>query len=89
MSGSDRPMQPRLVDLGFDIPMPPRQRQALLQQHYPGWEIWYVPRALGGFIWCARRDPQDFHPTQAYLPSELAKAIEAEIARTEGTDPRD
>jgi hypothetical protein len=89
MTGSDRPMPLRLVDLGFDAPMPPRQRQALLQEHYPDYEIWYVPRALGGMTWCARRDPQDTNPIRAELPSELAEAIEVEIAGEEGIDPRD
>jgi hypothetical protein len=32
-----------------------RQQQAQLQDRYPDWEIWYVPLALGGIRWCARR----------------------------------
>jgi hypothetical protein len=75
----------RLAELGFDGPMSPRQRQALLQAYYPTYEIWYVPRALGGMIWCARRDPKDTHPITADKPSELAKAIDAE-QREEGDD---
>ena len=39
----------------FGDPMSPRQRQALLQAEFPAWEIWYVPLALGGMTWCARR----------------------------------
>jgi hypothetical protein len=68
----------------FDAPLPPIQRQALLREHFPGWEVWYVPRALGqGMLWYARRDPLDREPLQDTSPSELArrmKAAEAEQA---------
>jgi hypothetical protein len=60
----------------FDSPMSPRLRQEMLQKLYPEWEIWFVPRALGGFTWCARRDPRDIHPFNADLPRELAEYIE-------------
>ena len=73
-----------MTDSDFGAPMPPRQRQAMLQEHYPNYEIWYVPKALGGMTWCARRDPADTHPITADLPSELAKAIEAELEAPEG-----
>lgn len=54
--------------------------RALLQENFSDWEIWYVPRALGGMTWCARRDPHDINPLHADRPSELAEAIEAAIA---------
>lgn len=42
----------------LDAPMPPRQRQALLQSSFPDWMVWYVARAVGGFTWCARRQDE-------------------------------
>jgi hypothetical protein len=27
---------------------------ARLRESWPGWTFWAVPRAVGGFIWCAR-----------------------------------
>jgi hypothetical protein len=26
-----------------------------LEADWPGWQAWFVPRAVGGTIWCARR----------------------------------
>jgi hypothetical protein len=28
---------------------------AQLEASWPKWQVWYVPRAVGGTIWCARR----------------------------------
>jgi hypothetical protein len=28
---------------------------AALEADWPHWQIWTVPRAIGGTIWCARR----------------------------------
>ena len=30
------------------------QAVAALRERWPGWQIWYVPRAIGGLLWCAR-----------------------------------
>ena len=30
------------------------QAAALHEKHGARWKIWYVPLALGGYIWCAR-----------------------------------
>jgi len=39
-----------------DRPLTPTQQAvAALEVAWPGWQIWYVPRAAGGMIWCARR----------------------------------
>jgi hypothetical protein len=62
----------------LDAPMPPRQRQALLQARFPNWEIWYVPKALGGFTWCARRHGEAnlLNTLTADRASRLAELIE-------------
>ena len=45
-----------------------------LAQRFPGWLIWYVPRATGkGATWCARPEPL----LNAGTPEDLAAAIEA------------
>jgi hypothetical protein len=31
--------------------------KADLEARFPGWVVWYVPRAVGGTIWAARRVP--------------------------------
>jgi hypothetical protein len=28
---------------------------AQLEASWPKWQVWYVPRTVGGTIWCARR----------------------------------
>jgi hypothetical protein len=55
-----------------------RQQQAQLQTRHPGWEIWYVPLALGGIRWCARHrgEPDLTHVLHAYRPDHLAEYIE-------------
>jgi hypothetical protein len=30
------------------------QAVAALRERWPDWQIWYVPRAIGGLLWCAR-----------------------------------
>jgi hypothetical protein len=65
-----------MTDVDFDAPLPPVRRQALLREHFPGWEIWYVPRALGeGMNWCAKRDPRDRESLQDNIPSRLARRM--------------
>ena len=67
----------------FDAPMSPRQRQALLQDRFPDFEIWYVPKAVGGgFTWCGRRrgEANLLNTLHADKPGELAGIIEQELA---------
>ena len=47
---------------------------------WPDWEIWYVPRAIGGFIWCARLHSNHKVILNAGSPAELARQL---VARTE------
>jgi len=44
-----------------------------LEQKHPGWQVWYVPLAVGGVLWCAQRRPT----LQERTPAELEKAIAA------------
>lgn len=61
----------------FSAPMSFSRRQALLRENFPGWEIWYVPRAEGGTLWLARRqgEPNLANTLQSTRPSELADLI--------------
>lgn len=63
----------------FEAPMSPRQRQALLQSRFPDWEVWYVPLALGGFTWCARR--RDETNLRNTLTADSASRLAADIER--------
>ena len=64
----------------LDAPMSPRQRQAVLQARFPDWDTWYVPLALGGFTWCARRRDETnlLNTLHADSASRLAADIERE-----------
>ena len=35
---------------------PNAARKADLMALFPGWEVWTVHKALGGYVWCARRE---------------------------------
>jgi hypothetical protein len=59
---------------------PSRERDELAARH-PGWRIWYVPRAVGGVIWCAQREPT----LNCGSPAELDQAMtEVESERSCG-----
>jgi hypothetical protein len=49
---------------------------AKLEADWPGWQVWYVPRAVGGTIWCARRWDDESHVLNAGSPDELADMLE-------------
>ncbi len=54
-----------------------------LEARFPAWQVWYVPRAMGGTIWCARpwAKPDPKHVLNADSPEHLAEYIaEAESA---------
>jgi hypothetical protein len=46
-----------------------------LEADWPGWKVWYVPRALGGMIWCARRRDDERHVLNADSSEELIAMI--------------
>lgn len=70
--------------------MSPRQWQAQIQKLFPAWQVWYVPLALGGMAWCARRPGEtDLRRTlRAYQPDHLIEYIENAIAEAEMAAPK-
>jgi hypothetical protein len=54
---------------------------AALERDWPDWQVWYVPKAIGGMIWCARRRDDEKHVLNAASPDELTELLEAEAAR--------
>jgi hypothetical protein len=52
-----------------------------LEAEWPSWQIWYVPKAIGGMIWCARRWGDETHVLNADSPDGLAELLEAEAER--------
>jgi hypothetical protein len=51
---------------------------AELEREWPDWQFWYVPRAVGGTIWCARRWDGTGRVLNADSPDELAEYLAAE-----------
>jgi hypothetical protein len=51
-----------------------------LRDSWPDWEIWCVPRAIGGFIWCARLHGDHKVILNTGSPGELARQL---VARSE------
>jgi hypothetical protein len=47
---------------------------AALKNKHPGWKIWYVPRAVGGVVWCAVREPTINTDTPEHLSQEIEMA---------------
>jgi hypothetical protein len=39
------------------------------------WEIWYVPLALGGLTWCARRHDDHRRLLHGHTPGELEEHL--------------
>src|SRR5712691_2582675 len=70
---ADTPGQPGPVTADHDA-------LAQLQHKWPLWEIWLVPRVVGGPVWCARRHAdRDAVPARvlnAGSAAELAEQIE-------------
>jgi hypothetical protein len=48
---------------------------ARLEAAWPGWQVWYVPRAVGGMTWCARRWDEAGDVINAASPGELEALI--------------
>jgi hypothetical protein len=46
-----------------------------LERDWPGWQVWYVPRAVGGTVWCARRWDETGDVINAGSPEELAEEL--------------
>jgi hypothetical protein len=48
-----------------------------LEADWPKWQIWFVPRAVGGTVWCARRWDGQGRVLNAGSPDELAEYLAA------------
>jgi hypothetical protein len=47
-----------------------------LERDWPYWQVWYVPRAVGGMTWCARRRDGNGQVLNTGSADDLADAIE-------------
>ncbi|HUK70798.1 MAG TPA: hypothetical protein VLW50_18900 [Streptosporangiaceae bacterium] len=56
------------------------QAVAALRERWPDWQIWYVPRAIGGLLWCARLHSDHKTVINAESPEELEEQL---VDRTE------
>jgi hypothetical protein len=54
---------------------------AALEADWPNWRIWTVPRAIGGTIWCARRQDGTGPVLNADDPDELVQRLENAAGR--------
>src|SRR5262245_33281062 len=51
------------------------QAVAALRERWPEWQIWYVPRAIGGLLWCARLHSDHKMVINAESPDELEEQL--------------
>jgi hypothetical protein len=56
----------------------PEAVAARLEANHPRWKAWFVPRAVGGYIWAAQRWDGSDPVLNAASPEELAALIERE-----------
>ena len=54
---------------------------AALERDWPDWQVWYVPKAIGGITWCARRWDDEKHVLNADSADELEGMLEDEASR--------
>ena len=54
---------------------------AALGADWPDWQIWTVPRAIGGTIWCARRWDGTGRVLNAASADKLAEYLEEASSR--------
>ena len=54
---------------------------ARLEADWPDWQIWTVPKAIGGTIWCARRWDGSGQVLNAASAAELAEYLEEASSR--------
>jgi hypothetical protein len=47
-----------------------------LERDWPDWQFWYVPRAVGGTIWCARRWDDERQVINTDSPDALEDRLE-------------
>lgn len=51
------------------------QAVTALRERWPDWQIWYVPRAIGGLLWCARLHSDHKTVINAESPEELEEQL--------------
>ncbi len=51
-----------------------------LEATWPGWKAWYVPKAVGGMIWCARRAARRILAARDRQRHDAAGAVQASPA---------
>jgi hypothetical protein len=59
----------------------PEEIVARLEADWPDWQIWTVPKAIGGTIWCARRWDGSGQVLNAASADELAEYLEEASSR--------
>jgi hypothetical protein len=52
-----------------------------LETTWPDWKAWYVPKAVGGMIWCARRRDGNGQVLNTSSADELAEHLEDASSR--------
>ena len=57
------------------------QAVAALRERWPEWQIWYVPRAIGGLLWCARLHSDHKTVINAESPEELEEQLVVRTAQ--------
>ncbi len=53
---------------------------AQLEADWPNWQVWYVPRAVGGMTWCARRWDGSGQVLNEASPEALVERLEEEAS---------
>jgi hypothetical protein len=54
---------------------------AALERAWPNWQVWTVPKAIGGTIWYARRSDGTGRVLNAASADELAEYLEETASR--------
>jgi hypothetical protein len=52
-----------------------------LEADWARWQVWVVPRTIGGIIWCARRWDDESQALNAGSARELRQQLEAAVSR--------
>lgn len=57
---------------------PTDQIVSKLERDWPSWQVWVVPRVVGGPVWCARR--WDWQPGGVVLNEDSAEHLAEALA---------
>ena len=72
---------PEVSKVAGVIANPTGEAVAKLEADWPDWQIWTVPRAIGGTIWCAKRWDDTGQVLNAASAGELAEYLEEAASR--------